>query len=317
MRALLLSLALLLALLRPAAAAPWAPLPPDACGALAVPCAQVDDFNLTARVAGTGFWRGTGPYGEGAGAQLAATLSLYKTVELSLAWPVAGVREPGPPAWWYGPPELRLRWRIAPRMGPGPFGGRWPEGEPYPKAQLAVYDVRPARATAAVGFRFLRPGSGLQEVGLLGSVDLRAWRLLFTASAEAVAAGDASRLQLGGRIAADTAGHFSAFSELLVHLPLAPAAERGGLRVHEEHAVALLEAVVGQAGRHRRLAAAPFLVGGAPAPLLPQLAHGRLLSLVHAPPAEGLCEARARPIPALGAVAVHVRVLRAKAAARS
>ena len=40
---------------------------------------------------------------------------------------------------------------------------------------------------------------------------------------------DASRLQLGGRIAADIAGHFSAFSELLVHLPLAPAAERGGL----------------------------------------------------------------------------------------
>ena len=131
-------------------------------------------------------------------------------------------------------------------MGPGPFGAAWPSDEPYPKSLPAPYDVRPAPWTLAVGFRFqpLWPGvrgegapecrattggSCMAEVGLGASLDARLSRLLFTAHTEAVTAGDASRLQVGGRVALDLFGLGSVFSEGLARLPLGPEAQRTGL----------------------------------------------------------------------------------------
>ncbi len=228
--------------------APWAPLAPDACGALVVPCGQIEDFNFIARVAPFVFRGGAGAFGEGGGVLVAGTLSLYKTLGFSLRVPFAAARDPGPLTWVSGPPDVAVFWRMSGRMGPGPFGRAWPEDEPYPKVRVAAYDARPARSTALVGFRF-RPlwpgvaglgpheckattgGSCLAEAGVYSSVDLRAWRFLLTGHVEAVAAGDASRLQLGGRLALDIGGHGSVVSELLVQTPLGPQAERGSLLV--------------------------------------------------------------------------------------
>ena len=256
MRARLATLLLLLALLTAPRAgatprAPFAPSAPDACGSIAVPCAQIDDFNLRLRVSGSGFW-GTAdpdaaapqPFATGGGASLAATLSLYKSAELSLSLPFASVRAPVR-AWIYGPPEVRLRWRLGPRMGPGPFGAPWPRDEPYPKALPAAYDLLPAHWTLALGFRFqpLWPGmsgagprlcratdsSCLAEVGLLASIDVRAWRLLATAHVEAIAAGTQSAVVAGGRLAADIAGVASLFSEAFLRQGIDDPAQRAGL----------------------------------------------------------------------------------------
>lgn len=224
----LLLLSSLVASFRPAQAAPWAPLAPNACRSIAVPCAQIEDFNLITRLAPIWFGQGTGRYEAGVTTQVAATLALYKTLAVSVAYPITGLRAPGPPAWFWGPLTIDLTWRMGRRMGPGPFGARWPDDEPYPKAKVALYDVRPAPWTAALAFRFVRQGSGVEEVGLRAMVDARIWHFLTTAYGEAVT-GEAARFQLGGRVAADIARHFSVFAEALGLLPLGPQAERAGL----------------------------------------------------------------------------------------
>ena len=133
----------------------FAPGAPDVCSSLVIPCGQLDDFNLTMRAAGLGFWPGPG-FRYGGGGSLGATLSFYKSAEIGLSLPIFVVRGgEGGDAAIYGPPELRLRIRLGPRLGPAPWGKAWPMSEPYPKALPASYDVRPGRWTAALGLRFV------------------------------------------------------------------------------------------------------------------------------------------------------------------
>ena len=115
---LLLLLAMLLLPGRAAAQgrAPWAPGAPDPCSGIALPCAQLDDFNLTLRLAGTAAWPGPS-YRYSAGGSLGLTLSLYKTVELGFLLPLAA--EAGNTVQGiYGPPTIRLRLRAGPMRGP-------------------------------------------------------------------------------------------------------------------------------------------------------------------------------------------------------
>lgn len=248
----LLGLLLLLCIASPAHAqlpafpgrAPFAPGPPDPCSGIALPCAQLNDITLTSRLAGQASWPGAG-YRWSGGGTLGITGSLLKTLELGLSVPLAYVQS-DPGAWVAGPPEVRLRWRMGPRMGWPPFGGRWPEGEPFYKALPAAYDLAPARWTLSMGLTF-RPlwagltGSGpplcrgdqsgcLYETAMTAAWDLRLWRLLFTGQLGAhVLVGGGSAWSAGGRAALDVGGVASLFSEALLRQGLLAISDRQGL----------------------------------------------------------------------------------------
>lgn len=238
---LLLAIAFIFTLAPPARAQQLRVGTPDACMGVLIPCAQIADLGLQLRLSGVATW--PAPAASYAlGGAIGLGLSLAKSIEAAVAVPVSYG-----PGWSAGPLDVSLRFRIGPRMGVTPSGRAWPRDEPYPRALPVDHEVRPARATAALGLHFRSSVPGLRggQAGCAGtctidaaaslSGDLRLGPFLFTAHGrvgitDMAAQGGAGRglAQVGGRASLFLAGDAVVlFTEGLGQLDIAPPFARG------------------------------------------------------------------------------------------